>query len=132
MTHSLEQKAEHETSQKDELQKRRMQGLEIVCSLEAAVRSDVTKWNELNPGYRRKIDGVFRTLPTGAFQVRKESFPPATVDVTLTADAWSILVKRNSLRPEGGAPQINRDQFELKPDVQGSLVLALRSGDRLS
>ena len=132
MSHWIEQKAEQTQSQKDDVQKRRVQGLEIICNLEAAVRADVDKWNELNSSYRRRIDGVFKTVPTGAFQIRKVSFPSAAVDVMLAPDAWSIQVRRNNVDPAKNLPQITREQFELKAGSKGTLVLSLPSGESVS
>jgi hypothetical protein len=132
MAHWIEQKAARLKTQEEDALKRPAQGAEIVDQLETIVRRDVEKWNELNPGYRRRIDGVIKSMSSGGFQVRKTSFPPATVDAILAADSFSIKVKSIRLRPGSKEPCTAKGQFDLKPAANGRLCLTTRSGKPIS
>jgi hypothetical protein len=131
MAHWIEQKSAHGGAREDERQSRRAQALELLEQLEQAVRQDVEKWNQLNPKYRRRFEGVFKTVP-GAFQVRKESFPSAMLDVLLAPDSTSIQIVRTGSLRGSHTTQTWREQFGLMPEPNGGLRLLGSSGEPLS
>jgi hypothetical protein len=132
MAHWIEQKAAQLKAQEEDALKRRAGGAEIVDQLETMVRRDVEKWNELNPGYRRRIDGVIKSMSSGGFQVRKTSFPPATVDAILAADSFSVKLKSIRLRLGCKEPCAATGRFDLKPAANGRLCFATHSGEPIS
>lgn len=138
MTDWIEQKTaqiEARNGAPDEDEKGRQKrslGLQLLDQLEVTVQRDVQKWNKLNPGYRRRIDGIAKSMPTGGFQVRKTSFPSATVDVILAADSLSIQVQSTFLSLDDNRPQTVKSQFGFKPDSDGKPPMLSHSGNKIS
>lgn len=116
-------KAEHE--------QKRASGAEAVDQLEMAVRRDVAKWNELNPSYRRHIDGVKKLMRSGAFRICKTSFPPAMVDAVLDPDSSVITVEITTVRPGEKKPHTDYGRLLLRAEENG-FGLMLQSGKMLS
>jgi hypothetical protein len=139
MTDWIEQKTAQIEAQKgaldepdEKVRQRRSLGLQFLDQLEVTVQRDIEKWNKLNPGYRRRIDGMAKSMPSGGFQVRKTSFPSATVDVILGADSLSIQVQSTFLTSDGNRPQTVMSQFGFKPDSDGKLFVIVHSGNAIS
>lgn len=112
--------------------RRRILGLQVLDQLEVTVQRDVEKWNKLNPGYRRRIDGIAKSMPTGGFQVRKTSFPSATVDVILAADSLSIQIQSTFLSQDGNRPQTVTSEFGVSPSISGTPPMLIHSGSAVS
>lgn len=118
-------------SHKTEHEQKHACGAEVVDKLEMAVRRDVAKWNELNPGYRRQIDGVKKLMRSGAFRVYKTSFPPAIVDAVLDAESSVVSVEITIVRPGEKKPHTDCGRLLLKTEKNG-FGLMLQSGKALS
>jgi hypothetical protein len=132
MTNWIEEKAAQIKKQKGETQKQASLGPEIVDRLESIVRQDVDRWNELNPNYRRKIDGVFKSLPSGGFKVLKTSFPPASVETIFDPASFSIQVESSRCRPSNQETYTVRSQFRLVTSADGGCQLCTNSGDPIT
>lgn len=132
MTDWIEQKAAELESQREVTQKKAALGREITDQLEAAVRRDVEQWNALNPSFRRRIEGVTKSLPSGGFKVSKTSFPPATVETIFFADSLSIQIEAARSFPGAQSSYAVRGEFRLEPDANGGLHLTTQSGDPLT
>jgi hypothetical protein len=109
----------------------KLPGAVAVDLLEMAVRHDVDRWNELNPGYRRRIDGVRKLMPSGAFRVYKTSFPPVSVDAMLDPQSSSIILEASTVRPGGKGRQTDRCHFTLAAG-HGGFHLATEPGEAIS
>lgn len=114
-----------------ESQKARMDGAATVDQLEMAVRHEVARWNELNPGYRRRIDGVRKLMPSGAFRVYKTSFPPVSVDAVLDPESFCVVLQATSVGVRGQGQQNDRCQFTLEAGQNG-FSLATQPGQAIS
>jgi hypothetical protein len=132
MTNWIEEKAAQIKTQKGETLKKASLGPEIVDRLESIVRQDVDRWNELNPNYRCKIDGVFKSLPSGGFKVRKTSFPPASVEAIFDPAAFSIQIESSRCRPSNQETYAVRSQFRLVTSADGGFQLSTLSGDPIT
>ena len=109
---------------------RRVQAAAAVDQLEIAVRNDIARWNELNPGYRQRIDGVKKLMPSGAFRLYKTSFPPAAVEAVLDQESFVVMVETTTVRP-GGQEHTAHSDFMLAPEKNG-FCLTLQPGDAIS
>jgi len=127
----IERKSAELKSQKAELDEKQVWGADTVDKLEAAIRRDVARWNELNPGYRRRIDGVKKLTRSGAFRVYKTSFPPATVDAMLDPESFSVMVEVTTVRQGEQKPHTESGHLMLAPEKEG-FGLKLQSGEALS
>lgn len=132
MTNWIEEKAAQIKKQRGETQKKASLGIEIVDRLESIVRQDIDRWNELNPNYRRKIDGVFKSLPSGGFKVRKTSFPPASVEVIFDPASFSIQIEASRSRPSNQETYTVRTQFRLVTSADDVCQLCTSSGDPIT
>jgi hypothetical protein len=121
--------ASQDRETKEDARKKRAEVTALMDQLEAAVRRDVDKWNELNPGYRRRIDGVSKLMPSGAFQVVKTSFPTARLAVMLAPDGQAALIERSVIRE--GATRTLRDQLRITAEPDGAFQFVSPSGDTL-
>ena len=117
--------------EKVELQKKQVWSAEAVDKLETAVRRDIARWNELNPGYRRRIDGVKKLMRTGAFRVYKTSFPTAMVDAVLNPETFCVMVEATSVRPGEQKAHTQSGHLMLTAEKNG-FGLRLESGKALS
>ena len=142
MLNWIEQKSAELKAQKTELEKKARQekkaelhkqalGAMTVDELEMAVRHDIARWNELNPGYRRRIDGVMKLQPSGAFRVYKSSFPPASVEAVLDPESFCVTVETTRVRPGEKEQHTDRGHFILTAAKQG-FWLTLESGKAVS
>jgi hypothetical protein len=131
MANWVDKKSAELESQKAELDRRHVCGAETVDKLEMAVRRDIERWNELNPAYRRRIDGVRKLMHSGAFRVYKTSFPPAMVDAMLDPESFQVLVEITTTRPGEKRPHTEHGHFELSKAAEG-FALTLKSGYSLS
>ena len=130
MTNWIEQKATRAKAQEEARPVSLEQARELVDQLEAVVRLDVDKWNA---HFRKKIDGVSRSLPSGAFKVRKTSFPPVTVDVSLIGNSSStIQIETTKRRSVGAGVYTLMRHFELAPTAAGAVGLTTPTGESLS
>jgi hypothetical protein len=102
-----------------------------VDQLENAVRRDVARWNELNPSYRLRIDGVTKLMPSGAFRVYKTAFPPASVNAVLDPDSFCVVLETTTLGATGHGPRTSRSQFMLAAS-KGGFCLTSRPGVPIS
>ena len=118
-------------SEKAELEKKQVWGAEAVEKLETAVRRDIARWNELNPGYRKRIDGVKKLMRTGAFRVYKTSFPTAMVDAVLDPESLCVMVEATSVRPGQQKAHTQSGHLMLAAEKSG-FGLRLDSGKALS
>jgi hypothetical protein len=136
MTDWIEQKTAKIEARKDAPDEKdrgmRSLGLQLLGQLEVTVQRDIEKWNKLNSGYRRRIDGISKSMPTGGFQVRKTSFPSATVDVILVADSLLIRVQSTFLSQDGNQPQTVISEFGFKPDSGGKPPALIQAGNAIS
>lgn len=107
------------------------QGAAMVDELEMAVRHDVARWNELHPGYRQRIDGVRKLMPSGGFRVYKTSFPPVIVDAVLDPVSSSVVLEARSVRAGGQGQMMDRCHFTLAAEQNG-FRLAIQSGEAIS
>ena len=64
MTDWIDEKAARSRTLKDDTRKRLSQGRQTIDQLETIVRRDIEK---LNARFEQKIDGVSKTMPSGAF-----------------------------------------------------------------
>jgi hypothetical protein len=127
----IEQRHAELKLQKAEIEKKQVWGGEAIEKLEMAVRHDVARWNELNPGYRRRIDGVKKLMRSGAFRVYKTSFPPAMVDAVLVHESGFVMVEATTVRPGDQRPHTQSDHLILSATKNG-FGLARGSGKALS
>jgi len=118
-------------SEKAELEKKQVWGAEAVDKLESAVRRDIARWNDLNPGYRRRIDGVKKLMRTGAFRVYKTSFPTAMVDAVLDPESLCVMVEATTVRPREQKAHTQSGQLMLTAEKNG-FGLRLDTGRALS
>jgi hypothetical protein len=132
MTEWIEQKAAEIKAQQEVTQRKVTLGREITDQLESTVRRDVEQWNALNPSFRRRIEGVTKSLPSGGFKVSKTSFPPATVEAIFFADSLSIQIEAARFVPGIQSSSTARGEFRLEPDADGGLHLTTQSGDPLT
>ena len=114
-----------------EAKERQAQAAAAVDQLEIAVRDDVARWNELNPGYRRRLDDVKKLMPSGAFRVCKSSFPPFAVDVVLDPESFCVNVETTTMNPVGGEQYIAQSCFILAAEKSG-FGLTHQPGDTIS
>lgn len=131
MANWVERKSAELELERAELEKRQTGGAEAVDKLEMAVRRDIDRWNELNPSYRRRIDGVRKLMRSGAFRVYKTSFPPAMVDAVLDPEAGQVLVEITTTRPGEKRSRTESGHLMLSAGQNG-FVLTLKSGYALS
>jgi hypothetical protein len=129
MTDWIDQKAAQDKAQKEESQRRLAQARQTVDQLEAMVRSSVEKWNA---SFRQKIDGVSKSMPTGAFAVRKTSFPSATANAFLSADSSAIEIETIKRKPVGDGSYTVKNRFHLRFEASGSIALTTHAGDPIS
>ena len=106
-------------------------GAATVDKLEMAVRRDIAKWNELNPNYRRRIDGVVKLMPSGAFRVSKTSFPPASVEAVLDPESFCVSLETTTVPRGEAAYRTDSGSLMLKAEKEG-FSLTLQSGRALS
>ena len=109
----------------------RTQAAATVDHLEKAVRDDVARWNELNPGYRRRNDDVKKLMPSGAFRVSRSSFPPFSVDIVLDPESFCVNVETTTMNPVGGEQYIQQNYFILAME-NGTLSLTRQPGEAIS
>jgi hypothetical protein len=109
----------------------RAQAAATVDRLEKAVRDDVARWNELNPGYRRRLDDVKKLMPSGAFRVSRSSFPPFAIDIVLDPESFCVNVETTTMNPVGGEQYIQQSYFVLAIE-KGTLCLTREPGEAIS
>jgi hypothetical protein len=129
MTDWIDQKAAQDKAQKEESQRRFALARQAVDQLEAMVRSGVEKWNA---SFRQKIDGVSKSMPTGAFAVRKTSFPSATANAFLSPDSSTIEIETVKRRPVGDGSFTVKNHFYLRFEANGGIALVTQSGEPIS
>ena len=129
MTDWIEEKAARSRTLKDDARKRLSQGRQTIDQLETIVRRDIEKWNAR---FEQKVDGVSKTMPSGAFNVRKTSFPSATADAFLSADSSAIEIETTKRRTVGDGSYTVKNRINLKSAANGSLSLTTQSGESIS
>ena len=129
MTDWMDDKATQDKARQEEAEKRLMVGRAAVDQLEAIVRRDIEKWNA---SFRQKIDNLSKSMPSGAFKVRKTSFPSATADVFLSSDSSIIEIETARWRAGSNEPKTTKNRFYLKPVVNGVVALGTESGEAIS
>jgi hypothetical protein len=129
MTDWIEEKAVLCRTLKDDARKRLSQGRQIVDQLEIIVRRDIEKWNAR---FEQKIDGVSKAMPSGAFNVRKTSFPSATADAFLSADSSAIEIETTKRRTVGDGSYTVKNRINLKSAANRSIALTTQSGESIS
>ena len=120
----IETKSSQLNQQKADLDKKaalrnKAQAAATVDQLEMAVRNDVDRWNELNPGYRRRIEGVKKLMPSGAFRLYKTSFPPAAVEAVLDPESFFVNVETTTVDPGGQEQRTVHSHFVLAAEKNG-------------
>ena len=115
---------------KSAAKQKQAQAAAAVDCLEKAVRDDVTRWNELNPAYRRRLDDVKKLMPSGAFRVSKSSFPPFAIDVVLDRESFCVNVETTTMNPEGGEQRIEQSYFILAIE-EGAFCLTRQPGEAI-
>jgi hypothetical protein len=130
MTDWIDQKAAQDKATKEEAERRLAVARETVDQLEAIVRTNVEKWNI---SFRRqKIDGVSKAMPSGAFTVRKTSFPSATANAFLSPDSSMIEIETVRRRPVGDGSYSVKKEFYLKLKANGGIALTTHLGEPIT
>jgi hypothetical protein len=129
MTEWIDQKAAQEKAKKEDSQKKLALARQAVDQLEAMVRTSVEKWNA---SFRQKIDGVSKSMPTGAFTVRKTSFPSATANVFVSPDSSTIEIETVKRRSVGDGSYTVKNHFYLKLAANEGIALTTQSGEPTS